>query len=67
VESNFEIETPGGEFELVKQLQKEVAFSKNEKCPATNTIFYEVKDAQSHVQDGRGGGKPFDSKNPRRG
>ena len=57
VETDFGIDTKGAEFALVKQMEKEVGSSKNEKCPATNSIFNEVKDFQSHVQDGRGRGK----------
>jgi hypothetical protein len=40
------------------QKQKEVGLSKNEKCPATNSIFNEIKDHRSKHQDGLGGGKP---------
>ena len=39
------------------EMKKELPVSKKEKTPATNSIFNEVKDAQSHIQDGRGGEK----------
>lgn len=44
IEANFEVETVGGQFQLVKQMEKEVALSKNDKCPATNAIFNEIKE-----------------------
>lgn len=42
---------------MVAELERELS-NKKDKFPATNYIFNEIKDAQSHVQDGRGGGKP---------
>lgn len=58
VETDFGIDTKGAEFELIRQMEKEVGSSKNEECPATNSIFNEIKDHLGKHQDGRGGGKP---------
>jgi len=62
VETDFHITTKGQEFELIKEIQKE-AGAKKEDCPATNCAFNSIKEYQSHVQDGRGGGKPNDGNN----
>lgn len=42
---------------------KKEAGAKKEDCPATNSAFNGIREYQSHVQDGRGGGKPNDCSN----
>lgn len=60
VDIDFGIDTKGAEFQLVKQMEKEVASSKKEECPATTSIFNEIKEFLSKNQDGTGGGKLSD-------
>ena len=42
---------------------KKEAGAKKEDCPATNSAFNGIREYQSHVQDGRGEGKPNDCSN----
>lgn len=58
VETDLGIETKGEEFELIRQMEKEVGSSKKEQCPATNSIFNEIKDHLGKHLDGLGGGHP---------
>lgn len=44
-------------FKTIQELKTEKECP-NKDSPLTNTALNEVKDYQSHVQDGRGGGKP---------
>lgn len=59
VEQDFQISTKGEEFELIKQLSKEVK-AKNEPSPVTNCAFNSIKEHEALTQDGKGGGKPTD-------
>lgn len=49
-------------FQAVQELKAEKERPMKES-PFTNTALNEVKDFQSHVQDGRGGGKPSNREN----
>ena len=49
-------------FNTIQELKTEKECP-NKECPLTNCALNEVKDFQSHVQDGRGGGKPNDCSN----
>jgi hypothetical protein len=40
-------------------MEKEVE-GQTKEYPVTNSTFNEVREYQSHVQDGRGGGKPIE-------
>ncbi|KAK7373312.1 hypothetical protein VNO80_06714 [Phaseolus coccineus] len=64
-EADFHINMDGNQkvkqFHLIKQLEREQPTNeKKSPSPATATksAFNEIKDFQSHVQDGRGGGNP---------
>lgn len=53
-------------FNTIQELKTEKEFP-NKECPLTNCALNQVKDFQSHVQDGRGGGKPNDCSNREEG
>lgn len=57
VEDDFNIETKGELFELVKELDKETK-TIYKPSPATNCAFQEIKQHESKIQDGKGGGIP---------
>lgn len=57
LEEENKIRTITDRFKGIQELQKEKDHPMK-SCPLTNLIFNEVKDYESHVQDGRGGGKP---------
>ena len=57
VEKDFAIENNSDKFQLIKQLETEIN-KKPETNPVTKATFNEIKDYQSHVQDGHGRGKP---------
>ncbi|KAK7357209.1 hypothetical protein VNO80_16493 [Phaseolus coccineus] len=68
-EADFHINMDGNQkvkqFHLIKQLEREQPTNeKKSPSPATATksAFNEIKDFQSHVQDGRGGGNPLEPK-----
>ena len=56
VEDDFNIKTKANEFGLIKQIENEIG-AKSDKYPVSNSTFNEIKDFQSKVQDGLGGGK----------
>lgn len=58
VENDFQITNNVEKLELIKQMEKETC-TKKEDSPVTNSTFNEVRDYESKIQDGRGGGKPF--------
>lgn len=53
VEEDFYVQTKGQEFELIKQLEKEID-TKNASSPATNSAFNCIKDHEGRIQDGKG-------------
>lgn len=55
IEHDFQVEKPPEKFLLAQQMEKE-AGSKTDKCPATNSAFNAIKDYQSKIVDGKGGG-----------
>lgn len=59
IEKDFHVQNKGEEFELIKQMEKEEK-NKEGDCPVTKSTFTEVRDYQSKIQDGRGGGRPND-------
>lgn len=59
VEHDLNIQSKGEEFELIKQLEKEVK-AKNEPSPVTNCTFNEIKEHEGKIQHGKGGGRPND-------
>ena len=56
VENDLFIATKGQEFELIRQIEREMT-NKTEKYPVTNSTFNEIKDYQSKVLDGQRGSK----------
>lgn len=58
VKDYFFIKTKAEEFKLIQQMEKERGVQKEGECPAT---LNEIKDYESHIQDGRGGGRPLNS------
>lgn len=59
VEKDFFVKNKADEFYLIKKMEKE-AESSSDDCPVTNSAFNEVKEYKSKIQDGRGGGRPYD-------
>ena len=58
VENDLNVQNKAEEFEFIKQIEKEKeAGTKKEDCPVTNCTFNEIKEFESQIQDGKGGGR----------
>lgn len=58
VEQDCGAQGPVDRFSLIQELKAETKGTQD--CPATKSALNEIKDFQSHVQDGRGGGNHLD-------
>uniref|UniRef100_A0A2P2MU68 NADH-ubiquinone oxidoreductase chain 6 n=1 Tax=Rhizophora mucronata TaxID=61149 RepID=A0A2P2MU68_RHIMU len=60
VEGYFDVTSQREQFGLIQQMEKELTPTRNEQPPVTTFSLNEVKEYESHAQDGRGGGRPGD-------
>jgi len=59
LEAHFDVHSKPEQFQLIRQMERELTPTENEEKPPVTTVsLNEVKEYESHIQDGRGGGKP---------